>query len=314
MCGIFGAIDPRVQNQHLLDACAVLDHRGPDGKGIFFDPELNVGIAQTRLAIIDLETGDQPLFDEDRDLVLVCNGEIYDFERIRSDLQQEGFSFRTRTDSEVILQLYRKHGTALFEHLRGEFAFLLLDRKKKILMACRDRFGIKPLFVAKTDTDGWIFASEIKAIFASRLKHAEMQFLSDANHDSATNFGGTFALPPGTALLVELSGNTHELLTYWSPNFPARNDVAEEITFSEWKKKADQLLTESIRLRLRADVPVGVYLSGGIDSALLAAKVREVASVPPLAFTVCFPDMSAFDESELARRVADHIGVRHHVV
>ena len=174
MCGIVGAIDSRITENRLLRAISVVRHRGPDSSGVFWDANLGVGIGHSRLSIIDLETGDQPIFNKNRDIALVCNGEIYDFERIRKDLKKQDYQFRTESDSEVIIYLYLEYGLKFFDYLRGEFAFLLLDRARKRFIACRDRFGIKPLYLARTDADGWIFASEAKAIFASGLKRAKI--------------------------------------------------------------------------------------------------------------------------------------------
>ncbi|SDE21328.1 asparagine synthase (glutamine-hydrolyzing) [Myxococcus virescens] len=316
MCGVFGAVDARVDRLALGRACKVLEHRGPDGQGAFLDDETGVGLAHSRLSIIDLENGVQPLFDSAGECVLVCNGEVYDFERQRQELEAEGFQFKTRSDSEVILGLYQKHGLELFQHLRGEFAFLLFDKKRRRLIACRDRFGIKPLFVANTDDGGWVFASEIKAILASGLKEARMQFVLPfgERNENETLFRGIYDLPPGTALVVDLVEPAPRLLTYWRPDFPKGDGGGAAKDFSQWKAETDAALTEAIRLRLRADVPVGVYLSGGIDSALVAAKVRRLGNQPPLAFTVSFADMPRFNERSNAERIAEHIGVEHHVL
>src|SRR5271166_987097 len=169
MCGITGIVDPRVMRQHLKASAAALRHRGPDGSGVHLEPDLAAGIAHARLSIIDLEQGAQPLFNEDERISVVCNGEVYDFERQRSELERAGHRFRTNSDSELIIHLYEEHGLAFLHHLRGEFAFLLLDSVHRRLIAVRDRFGIKPLYVARTDRNGWIFSSEIKGILATSL-------------------------------------------------------------------------------------------------------------------------------------------------
>jgi asparagine synthase (glutamine-hydrolysing) len=142
MCGIFAAVGPRVSEQALDHVFGALHHRGPDGRGLFVDKEARLTIAHTRLAIIDLVTGDQPMESEDGSIVLSANGEIYDFERIRSALEAKGYRFKTKSDSEVIIYLYKEYGLGCFEHLRGEFAFLLYDKAKRLLIAARDRFGI----------------------------------------------------------------------------------------------------------------------------------------------------------------------------
>lgn len=315
MCGVFGAVEPDLNSETISSALAVLSHRGPDASGSFLDRERGVGLGHTRLAILDLETGDQPLFDRDREVALVCNGEIYDFERLRSELEAEGHHFQTRSDSELIIQLYLKHDLALFEHLRGEFAFLLLDRRRNRLLAARDRFGIKPLFLSRTKSGGWCFASEAKAIFASGLKDPAIDLWNYYENENGSLFRGVYNLPPGTALLLDLTDRSFETLTYWAPDFPRRSAIDRERPFAEWAAELDRSLTEAVRLRLRADVPVGVYLSGGIDSALVAAKVCRLTQRPPLAFTVSFSDVPPkYDEGQSARRIADHLGVDHHVL
>src|SRR5437868_6243162 len=168
MCGIFAAVGRDLPASALDCVLQVLEHRGPDGNGVFIDESAKLTFAHTRLAVIDLATGVQPLGSHDENIVLICNGEIYDFERIRSSLEAKGHRFKTRSDSEVIIHLYEEFGLDLFEHLRGEFAFLLYDKTKRLLIAARDRFGIKPLYFSRTP-DAFVFASEMKAIFASGL-------------------------------------------------------------------------------------------------------------------------------------------------
>src|SRR3954454_3653476 len=168
MCGIFGAIGQDVSETAREAVFKLLRHRGPDGSGLFIDNHAQVTLAHTRLAIIDLTTGDQPLESEDGEIVLAANGEIYDFETIRGSLQAKGYQFRSGSDSEVIIYLYKEYGLDCFEHLRGEFAFLLFDRPKGLLLAGRDRFGIKPLYFSRL-AHGIVFASEMKAIFGSGL-------------------------------------------------------------------------------------------------------------------------------------------------
>ena len=172
MCGIFGSIGRTLPEPSVERALQMLEHRGPDGSGKFVDETAGLTLAHTRLAVIDVAGGSQPLFSEDGKIVLVANGEIYDFERIRSSLTKKGHRFSTHSDSEVIIALYREHGLGCFEHLRGEFAFLLYDKARSLLVAGRDRFGIKPLYFSRLER-GFVFASEMKAIFASGLVKPE---------------------------------------------------------------------------------------------------------------------------------------------
>lgn len=315
MCGVFGAIETGLTESALTAAGNALAHRGPDAAGIFQDPELSVGLVHRRLSIIDPEKGDQPLFDRDGNTVLVCNGEIYDYERLRAELRREGYAFQTGSDSEIILQMYLKHGLEFLTRLRGEYAFLLLDRKRGRLVAARDRFGIKPLCFAGTDSGGWCFASEAKAMSAAGLKRLIVDLKGYQHDENCSLFRGVYNVPPATALVFDLSDRTFEARTYWHPDFPADSELDRDKTLSEWAAEIDASLTEAIRLRLRADAPVGVYLSGGIDSAIIAAKAARLADSAPPAFTVSFPDAPRrYDEGEEARRIAAHLGLEHHIL
>lgn len=315
MCGVFGAIETDLTERVLNAAGGALVHRGPDASGTFLDSTHNVGLVHRRLSIVDLQGGDQPLFDHDRSIVLVCNGEIYDFERIRAELKSEGFAFQTASDSEVIINLYLKYGLECLTHLRGEFAFLLLDRNLGRLVAARDRFGIKPLYFARTDSDGWCFASEAKAMAASGLKRLNLDSGNYSLNENCSLFRGVYSVPAATAMVFDLSDWSFTTRTYWRPDFPVEAACAQRTPLNQWVAEVDRSITEAIRLRMRADVPVGVYLSGGIDSAVVAAKVAQIQAMPPLAFTVSFSDVpEQFNEEEKARRIAKHLGLEHHVL
>ena len=173
MCGIVGFTGHTLEEDELQKAVDTLHHRGPDGSGIYIDPEIPAGLGHARLTVIDIETGDQPLYARNGDLVLVCNGEIYAFERLRDELIARGHNFYTRSDSEVILHLYMEYGMDFVHSLRGEFAFLLLDKSRNRLIAVRDRFGIKPLYFSESDGK-CVFASEVKAIFATGCLQAKI--------------------------------------------------------------------------------------------------------------------------------------------
>lgn len=315
MCGIFGAIESDLTERALNAAGSALVHRGPDASGTFLDAAHNVGLAHRRLSIVDLQGGDQPLFDRDRNIVLVCNGEIYDFERIRAELQTEGYTFQTSSDSEVIINLYLKHGLECLTHLRGEFAFLLLDRTLGRLVAARDRFGIKPLYFSRTDSNGWCFASEAKAMAASGLKRLEMDPENYVLSENSSLFRGVYSVPTATALVFDLSDWGFTTHTYWYPDFPADAACDQHKPLHQWVAEVDRSLTEAVRLRMRADVPVGVYLSGGIDSAVVAAKMAQIQAKPALAFTVSFSDVpEQFNEEEQAGRIARYLGLEHHIL
>ncbi|MBI2433300.1 MAG: asparagine synthase (glutamine-hydrolyzing) [Candidatus Hydrogenedentes bacterium] len=312
MCGIVGWVGWPAEERPLRRAVDALRHRGPDGTGVFLDAAEAVGLGHARLSIIDLDTGAQPLYSEDQDLVLVCNGEIYDFERIREELIQQGHRFSTRSDSEVILHLYQEHGLDFVHHLRGEFAFLLYDRGEQKLLAVRDRFGIKPLFFNMQD-GRYVFASEAKAIFATGFAapkinvNALRDYLSGALPDSI--FQGIGVVPPGCVLMVDLRRHSHEVRPYWDLDLPAAPASPEQPIQS-----VREAVREAGRLRLRADVPVGVYLTGGIDSSIVAATVAQMHTGTLKAFNIAFPEDEAFDEYDLAKRTAEKIGAEFHTV
>lgn len=314
MCGIIGVVDPSLDRPRLEASLNLLRHRGPDGRGVFLDPDRHLGLGHARLSVIDLNTGAQPLYSEDGRLVLVCNGELYDFERQRAELERDGHRFVSHTDSELIIHLYLKHGQRFYEHLRGEFAFLLYDRSLGLLIAARDRFGIKPLYVARTRSGGWAFSSEIKGLFGTGLVQRELDVHAPVK-GGATSFRGVEHVPPAAAVILDLANGSHQVMPYWSPDFPRASAYDTSRSFEDYRDEIDGLLTEAIRLRLRADVPVGLYLSGGLDSALVAAKVKALTRSKPHAFTIAFVDEGEpYNEAEVAKRIASHVGVEHHVL
>ena len=317
MCGIVGATGHSISEQALHRAVDSMHHRGPDESGVFVDPDMPVALGHARLSIIDLVTGTQPLFSEDKDIVVVCNGEIYDFERLRSELILLGHVFRTGSDSEVIIHLYQQFGLAFTDHLRGEFAFLLYDRSNRKVLAVRDRFGIKPLFFNRQD-GRFLFASEAKAMFATGLLKPRLDI--DAIHDFLSGvipdsmFVGVEAVPPGCLLIASLTDGTHEIRRYWDCDLPPENDDLDEKDFNRCVAMIQEKFDEAIRFRLRADVPVGVYLSGGIDSAIVAATVAKYHPGKVIAFNISFPQDEAFDEDRLSHEMAEKIEAEFHSV
>jgi asparagine synthase (glutamine-hydrolysing) len=310
MCGIVGFHSPDrpVSPQVLARATATLYHRGPDGQRHWVDPTGRVGLGHARLSIIDLDTGDQPLTNEDEQLHVVVNGEFYDFERIRADLQARGHRFRTGSDSEVVLHLYEEYGAHCVQHLRGEFAFLLWDRRQQRLLAARDRFGIKPLFYA--ELEGTLaFASEAKALFAAGLAprwdldtYAQLAALGGFAPDRSL-FEGVSQVPPGHYLLA--SGRNRRLVRYWDFDYapsgpPPPPDPGTDARHIEQFGAA---LDEAVRLRLRADVPVGCYLSGGLDSCAVLGLAARHSAKPIRAFNLSF-DQPEYDEEAIAREMA----------
>ncbi len=317
MCGIVGFAGHRLDERTIQRAVNTLRHRGPDGTGIYLDSENRIGLGHARLSIIDLETGAQPLYSENRDLVLVCNGEIYEFERLRGELQNKGHVFATGSDSEVILHLYEEHGLDFVDHLRGEFAFLLYDKANGILLAVRDRFGIKPLFYNEQN-GSFLFASEAKAIFATGQHRPRIDVIAIRDYLSGvipeSVFEGIHAVPPGCLLKVHVTDGTHEVLRYWDLDLPPATDIPESADFSDSVETVGEAVEEAVRLRLRADVPVGVYLSGGIDSATVAALVAKHHTNQLKVFNIAFPDDATYDEFQLSRAMAEKIGAEFHSV
>ena len=269
-------------------------------------------------AIVEPTSGRQPLTDQSEDLILVCNGEIYDFERIRKDLSRRGHRFTSRSDSEVIIHLYREFGYQFVHHLRGEFAFLLYDRRAGKLLAVRDRFGIKPLYYHHRQGK-FLFGSEAKALFATGLLDAQIDVVAVRNcmshvmEDSI--FQDVYPVPPGAMLCVDVQTGSHTIDSYW--DVPASDDQPIEPTASGLAESMELLRStfdEALRLRMRADVPVGTYLSGGLDSAVVAATAAEHLSDPLKVFTISFPEQSNLDERALATQVAQRIGAQLHTI
>lgn len=319
MCGLFAAVGADLTDAALRNVFNALEHRGPDGQGLFRADEEKLTLAHTRLAVIDLETGDQPLHSKDGSVVLACNGEIYGFERIRDELQAKGHKFNTKSDSEIIIYLYKEYGLSCFEHLRGEFAFLLYDRTKKLLIAARDRFGIKPLYLSRL-SDRFVFASEMKAIFASGLVEPKLNVvaldpLAEQDPENVRfPFEGIEHVPPASYLQVDLRTQETSLVRYWSAEVPAQTAapaVVSEEALAAAASSVLERLEDAVRVRLRADVPVGLYLSGGIDSSFVGALMQRHLSAELHSFSISFVG-SERDEAEFARRAATYLGTTHH--
>jgi len=317
MCGIVGYAGHDISDAALQRAIGTLHHRGPDGSGQFVDRTAKVGLGHARLSIIDVQGGAQPLSSEEGDLVLVCNGEIYDFERIREELEATGHRFKTRSDSEVIIHLYQEHGMAFLQHLRGEFAFLLYDKGKQELLAVRDRFGIKPLYFSRQG-GAFLFGSEAKALFATGALRPELD--PSALRDALTGFTpdsiflGVDVVLPGCYLRVNLAAGTHEMVQYWDLDLDPGAAGPPPRDQEEAAALVRQALEEAIHHRMRSDVPLGVYLSGGIDSAVVAATVSRLSPGRIKVFTVSFPELGPLDESPLAERLAERVGAEFYSV
>jgi asparagine synthase (glutamine-hydrolysing) len=317
MCGICGivAIDPNGVDRDILEAMNdTLLHRGPDSGGVHLTE--GAGVAARRLAIIDLETGDQPLTNEDGSVVVVQNGEIYNYRELRAGLRERGHRFRTESDTEVLVHMYEEHGPGFVSQLRGMFAVAIWDAERQRLVLARDTFGIKPLYYRMTRTS-LSFASELKALLQDPGFSREIDvdavdaFLAFSFVPAPMSiFRGARKLPPGSLLVWERGDQARISIERYAQPKPVRAD--------ELRTESDEALAEELRERLRdsvrahmiADVPVGVLLSGGIDSCTLAALASESGGSINT-FTIGF-DEREFDERSLARLVAERYGTNHH--
>lgn len=313
MCGIAGIADvfPGGVDRHSVhQMCQAIVHRGPDDEGILVKD--GVGLGMRRLSIIDLSGGHQPVFNEDRSIWIVFNGEIYNFPELRRELEQRGHSFRTHTDTEVIVHLYEEDGTECVHKLRGMFAFALYDERKRKLLLARDRLGLKPLHYSLVN-GRLLFASEIKAILAVAPGLAQVHpqallqyFYFGYVPDPLTAFSSIKKLPPGHILEYE-QGKT-VVRQYW--NFPKYGTYSPR-SENECLEQLEHLLAEAVKIRLISDVPLGALLSGGADSSLVVALMARAASGPVKTFSIGFRQ-SDFDETLYARKVAEHFGTEHH--
>jgi asparagine synthase (glutamine-hydrolysing) len=313
ICGIYEFSGRAAADAGLLERMnATLWHRGPDGGGVYVDGP--AGLAARRLAIIDLEHGDQPMLAGDRELCVVQNGEILNHLELRGSLEREGVRFATRCDTEVLLHLYRRDGPEFVERLRGMFALALWDRRRRRLLLARDRFGIKPLYYAVA-AGRLSFASELKALlrqptFSRQLDVAALHAFLAFNSIPAplTIFRDARKLAPGHLLTCDERGV--EIRRYARPAPAPARELRREPA-DELARELRERLEDSVRAHLLADVPVGVLLSGGVDSAVLAALAARLSPHPVATFSIGFRERS-FNELELARRVAERYATDHH--
>jgi asparagine synthase (glutamine-hydrolysing) len=318
VCGIVGSFARSSREQPDLDTLrrmlGIIRHRGPDAFGIYRDER--VGLGSARLSIVDLEGGNQPLHNEDGSVWIVFNGEVFNYVELRQELLARGHRLATHSDTEVIVHLYEEHGARCVEHLNGQFAFAIWDRRQGILLLARDRLGIRPLFY--TEAEGsLIFGSEIKAIFADRRVSRELEpraleqtFTCWAPLPGQTAFRGVREVPPGHTLTV--TAQTLDLDRYWSLTFPEAQH-ANGRSVEEYAGGLRDVLTDATRIRLRADVPVGAYLSGGLDSSAITALTRQIHPGRLHTFSISFED-EAFDESAFQAQMVARLGIEHHVV
>jgi asparagine synthase (glutamine-hydrolysing) len=311
MCGIAGtlATDGPIEPSVVERMCEALEHRGPDSRGTFSEDGVALGVA--RLAVIDVEGGDQPIANEDGTVVLVCNGEIYNYRELREDLARHGHRFSTQSDTEVIVHLYEELGDGCVDPLRGMFAFALWDRRRRRLLLARDRVGKKPLFYAERNGRLW-FASELRALVATGevprdLDHEALDLFLHYQSVPAPRsaFAAIRKLRPAHTLAWE--DGKASIRRYWKLSYRDAESLDEE----EACERIRAALLEATALRLRSDVPVGALLSGGVDSSAVVAAMARLSGETVKTYSIGF-DVGSFDETTYAREVATLYGADHH--
>jgi len=315
MCGIVGISykdsNKRVGVNLLKQMSDTLAHRGPDAEGLFTDR--NVGLAHKRLSIIDVADGHQPMYSSDKSLAIVFNGEIYNHEKLRSEFIRKGHQYSTKSDTETILHAYQEYGTECVKHLRGMFAFCIYDLKKKRLFMARDRMGKKPLYYYH-DSAVFMFSSEAKAILKTGIvkkgvNKRMIDFYLSVGYvpGKETLFSDIYKLEPGHTLILD---QKHRLETaeYWDIRNIQKTDISYEDACTQLKEK----LTESIRIRLMSEVPLGVFLSGGLDSSTIVALMSDMVSQPVKTFSVGYDNEPESSELEYASLVARRFKTEHH--
>ena len=312
MCGIAGVLDFRGPADAALIArmCAAMEHRGPDARGIHADDPIAVGMQ--RLAIIDVAGGDQPIFNEDRSVAVVLNGEIYNYLELREGLRARGHRFTTESDTEVLVHLYEEHGEGLVRQLRGMFAFALWDRRRRKLVLGRDRVGKKPLFWSALG--GRLrFGSELHALLQDPSLPRELDPRAIDAYlglgyvpDPLCILDGVQKLPPASILVAEEHG--HRIERYWRLDYASKLDRIDE---HEAAERVLELIDEATRIRLMSEVPLGAFLSGGVDSSAVVAAMAAHTSEPVKTFSIGFGEED-YDETRFARLVAERFSTDHH--
>lgn len=321
MCGITGSLwtneAQSISREQLDKMTASLLHRGPDDCGEYFSshsPSVSkpaVALGFRRLSIIDLQTGHQPIANEDESIWLIFNGEIYNYLELKAELEADGHRFRTTSDSEVIVHLYEKYGTEMFQYLNGMFGLVLWDSHQGKLVLGRDRLGQKPLYYA-TQGERLLFASELKSLLASGEIKREINpraldhyFIYQYIPHPLCIFKGVQKLSPGHFAVYQNGQLNVE--KYWNPDF----NQTSELGTNDLQNQLYELLTDSVKLRMQSDVPLGAFLSGGVDSSLMVALMQQHADHQVQTFSIGFP-VKAYDESAYARQVSKHLNTDHH--
>ncbi len=316
MCGIAGvynyqSIKEPSTERNVKKMLSLIRHRGPDESGIYLDR--NLGIGSVRLSIIDLSSGQQPMADETERFWIVYNGEIFNFPQLRTDLLKKGIRLKTNCDTEVVVQMFALYGSDCLKQFNGQFAFCIWDKVKKELFLARDRVGIRPLFYW-SQNGAFAFCSEIKGLFS--LDQIERSLNPDnlaqiftfwTTLTPKTPFTNIFELQPGHFMCVNSEGIQFE--KYWSLNFPSREEL-QATTLSDSLEEFDELLHDAVKIRLKADVPVGAYLSGGLDSSVTTAYIKDIDPQVLNTFSIGFKD-KAFDETAYQEEAARFFNTNH---
>jgi asparagine synthase (glutamine-hydrolysing) len=317
MCGIAGIFQGRSRREidrGLLERMGnSLFHRGPDAGGVHVEPGL--GLVHRRLSIIDLSTGQQPLYNEDGSVAVVFNGEIYNYQDLVGELSACGHTFRTRSDTEAIVHGWEEWGERCVERFRGMFAFALWDRNRETLFLARDRLGVKPLYYTQLSGGAWLFGSELKALLEHPDLPRELDPLAVEDYfafgyvpEPRTIFRGVFKLPPGCTLTLRRNRPAPQPVEYWDVPFAPAGAPSDEEASDELIAR----LRESVKLRMISDVPLGAFLSGGVDSSAVVATMAGLVREPVVTCSISFGD-PAFNESAYAGAVAERYHTRHHV-
>lgn len=310
MCGFVAVIGKKSEKSQITNALARIRHRGPDEFEIWQNDTQQVSFGHTRLSIIDLQGGKQPLSNADESLIAVVNGEFYDYQGIRAELEEEGYKFKTQSDSEILLGLYTKYGTRCLKYLRGEFAFVLYDKKNRLIFAARDYFGVKPLFYT-VDNQAIYFASEAKAFKDLGIKLAidEENFVQQINFFATPDgslFKNIYQIQPAHFLIKSDFSAQPFIQNYWDFNYP-KSDILLNNNTQDYILGFREILKQSIGLRLKADVPVACYLSGGLDSCSILGIAQHLSSKPISSFTLTF-EHADYDEAKQAEEMAAFVG------
>ena len=321
MCGIAGILstttdlsskDTQIKLRAMREA---LRHRGPDDSGDYFSPSGSAALCHTRLSIIDLSSsGHQPMVSECRNFVITFNGEIYNYQTLRAELEQLGTTFQSQSDTEVVLELYRQYGSECVQKLRGMFAFVIWDESKKSAFAARDPFGIKPLYYTLDQNGDFAFSSELRSLLRAKMHSNELSsegvrsfFRSGSVSEPHTILNDVRMLKAGSSLSWA-NGQT-EISTYW--RLPFSKVIENPVKNSEQAAKHTRMaLEDTIKAHLVSDVPVGIFLSGGIDSSVLVALASSISDTPINTYSIAF-ESPKWNEADIAKKVSDHFGTNH---